>query len=133
MVWTNEREHIMSNYQMMAKRQQKWMLYILAISVLLAGFMPNEQFFYGLLLGVAISFYNLWFLQRRTDLLGESAAKDGSRSRRGIGTIYRLTTAALGVTLAIRFDLNIAGYIIGLMTSYPVIMIDFILFNRKEG
>ncbi len=82
-----------------------------------------------------ISFYNLWLLQRKTDLLGEAAEKDGSR--KGIGTISRLAAAALGALIAIRYDFSIIGYIIGLMAVYPVIMIDFILFNRnnesKEG
>ena len=119
----------MSNYQTMAKRQRKWMLYIIAFCAVLAGIMPNKQFFYGLVLGVIISFYNLWLLQRRTNLLGESAERDGSR--KGIGTISRLAAAALGVLLAIRYDLSVVSFVIGLMTAYPVMMIDFIWFNKK--
>src|SRR5699024_6094420 len=36
------------------------------------------------------------------------------------------------VLLAIRFDVSIVGFIIGLMIAYPIIIIDFILFNRKS-
>lgn len=78
----------MSNYRTMAKRQRKWMLFLLALLIILSILMPYEHFFQGMLLGVAISFYNLWLLQRKADLLGEAAQKDGSK--KGIGTISRL-------------------------------------------
>ncbi|MBO1004255.1 ATP synthase subunit I [Pseudogracilibacillus auburnensis] len=119
----------MSNYRSMANRQRKWMLIIIAIVAIGVGVLPNKHFFLGLLLGTGISFYNLWLLQRKTNLLGESAERSGKR--KGIGTISRLAAAALGVLVAIRYDLSIVGFIIGLMTAYPVIMIDFIWFNRK--
>lgn len=119
----------MSNYETMAKRQRKWMLIIVALIAVLAAVLPNKPFFYGLLLGSVVSFYNLWLLQRRTNLLGESAAKDGKR--RGIGTISRLAAAALGVLLAIRYDLSVVGFIVGLMIAYPVIMIDFVMSSKK--
>src|SRR5699024_738963 len=119
----------MSNYRTMAIRQRKWMIILLALIAVLTGIMPNKHFFLGLLLGTGISFYNLWLLQRKTNLLGESAEHTGKR--KGIGTISRLAAAALGALLAIRYDLSIIGFVIGLMTSYPVIMIDFIWFNRK--
>lgn len=119
----------MSNYRTMAIRQRKWMLILLALCIVGVGVMPYKHFFLGLLLGTGISFYNLWLLQRKTNLLGESAEREGKR--KGIGTISRLAAAALGVLIAIRYDLSIIGFIIGLMTAYPVIMIDFIWFNRK--
>lgn len=119
----------MSNYRSMAIRQRKWMLILLAIFAIGAGVLPYKHFFLGLLLGTTVSFYNLWLLQRKTDILADSAEKYGKR--KGIGTISRLAAAALGVLIAIRYDLSIIGFIIGLMTAYPVIMIDFILFNRK--
>lgn len=105
------------------------MLIIVTLFTLLALILSNKHFFYGLLLGSVISFYNLWLLQRRTNLLGESAAQDGTR--KGIGTISRLAAAALGVLLAMRYDLSIVGFIIGLMVAYPVIMIDFVMSNKK--
>ena len=120
----------MSNYKTMAKRQRTWMLIIVVIIALLALILPNEPFFYGLLLGSVVSFYNLWLLQRRTNLLGELAEQEGKR--RGIGTISRLSAAALGVLLAIRFDLSVVGFVIGLMIAYPVMMIDFVMSSRKD-
>jgi len=125
-----ESEYIMSNYRTMAIRQRKWMLILLVLSAILAGILPQKHFFLGLLLGIGISFYNLWLLQRKTNLLGESAERDGSR--KGIGTISRLAAAALGVLIAIRYDLSVVGFIIGLMTAYPIMVIDFIWFNRND-
>lgn len=125
----HEREYIMSNYRTMAARQRKWMLILLLLSGMLAGLLPNKQFFVGLLLGVVISFYNLWLLQRKTNLLGEEAERFGKR--KGMGTASRFAAAALGVLLAVRYDLSVVGFIIGLMTSYPVMIIDLIVYDRK--
>src|SRR5690625_2248438 len=100
----------MSNYRTMAIRQRKWMFILLLLAAIEAAVLPFKQFFLGLLLGIAISFYNLWLLQRKTDILADSAEKYGKR--KGIGTISRLASAALGVLIAIRYDLNIVSFII---------------------
>src|SRR5690625_3657963 len=120
----------MSNYNLMAIRQRKWMLVILIVSAVLALLTPFSNFFFGLLLGLGISFYNLWLLQRKTNLLGEAAEREGKRI--GLGTISRLASAALGVLIAIKYDLDIIGFIIGLMTSYVVIIVDFIFIADKK-
>src|SRR5699024_10589052 len=117
----------MSEYRKMAKRQRIWMLYILVFFIVLAIIMPQQNLFTGITLGVAVSFYNLWLLQRKANLQGEVAAREGKR--KGIGMISRFAAAALGALIAIRLDWSIVGYIIGLMTAYPVIMIDFLWFN----
>ena|SRR5690625_4389056 len=119
----------MSNYNLMAIRQRKWMLVILIVSAVLALLTPFSNFFFGLLLGLGISFYNLWLLQRKTNLLGEAAEREGKRI--GLGTISRLASVALGVLIAMRFNFDIIGFIIGIMTSNVVIIVDFIIFNRK--
>ncbi|HLR72807.1 MAG TPA: ATP synthase subunit I [Pseudogracilibacillus sp.] len=119
----------MSEYRIMASRQRKWMYLFIAITVVLALILPEKRVIYGLLLGLVISFYNLWLLQRRADMQGEEAARTGKR--KGIGTISRLASAALGTLLAIRYDWSLVSFIIGLMAIYPVIMLDYIWFNRK--
>src|SRR5699024_77451 len=126
---TDERGHTMSEYRIMASRQRKWMYVFIAITVVLALILPEKRIIYGLLLGLVISFYNLWLLQRRADMQGEEAARTGKR--KGIGTISRLASAALGTLLAIRYDWSLVSFIIGLMAIYPVIMLDYIWFNRK--
>src|SRR5699024_7377589 len=119
----------MSNYQNMAVRQRKWFLYVIAIVSIITVVIPDKRFFLGLLLGTIVGFYNLWLLQRRTRLLGESAARRGKRT--GIGTSSRLAMAAVGTLIAIRYDLSIPGFVIGLMLVYPIIMVDFLLFNKE--
>lgn len=126
---TDERGHNMSEYQQMASRQRKWMYVFIGMTSVLAAVLSEKQFILGLLLGLVISFYNLWLLQRRANMQGEEAVRTGKR--KGVGTISRLAAAALGTLLAIRYDWSIVGFIIGLMAVYPVIMVDYIWFNRK--
>lgn len=118
----------MSNYQNMATRQRKWFLYIIALIAIVTIVIPNKSFFIGLLIGTVVSFYNLWLLQRRTNLLGESAARSGKRT--GLGTISRLAMVALGTLITLHYDASIVGFIVGLILVYPIIMIDFLLYNR---
>lgn len=119
---------MMADYQKMAKRQRVWMLILLIAFIVLALIMPQKFLFSGIALGGAISFYNLWLLQRKSNIQGEAAKKG---ARKGTGMISRFAAAALGALIAIQLDWSIIGYIIGLMTAYPVIMIDFLWFNRK--
>ncbi|HLR66920.1 MAG TPA: ATP synthase subunit I [Virgibacillus sp.] len=119
----------MTEYQEMAKRQRVWMLFILVFFIVLAVIMPQKDLFAGIILGVVISFYNLWLLQRKINAQGEAAASVGKR--KGLGMISRFAAAALGALLALRMELSLVGYIIGLMTAYPVIVIDYLWFNRK--
>ncbi len=117
----------------MVARQRKWMLYLLAIFVIGAGFTPYVQIFLGLLLGTSISFYNLYLLQKKVDLFGEAVTSN--QKVKTLGTLSRMTAAILAILIAIRFDayFHIIAVIIGLMTSYPVIMIDFALSNFKQS
>lgn len=119
----------MSDYRKMAKRQRIWMLFLLFFFIVLAIVVPRQGIFTGISLGAAVSFYNLWLLQRKANLQGEAAAQEGKQ--KGTGMISRFAAAALGALLALRLEWSMVGYIIGLMTAYPVIMIDFIWFNRK--
>lgn len=119
----------MSDYKRMAIRQKIWMFGIIALVLIGAALSSNEYFFFGLLLGTGISYFNLWLLHRKISVLAESEQTVGLKS--GFGTISRLAASVLGVVLAIRYDLSIAGYLIGLMTAYPVMMLDFVIFNRK--
>ncbi|MFA1822702.1 ATP synthase subunit I [Virgibacillus oceani] len=122
----------MSQYEKMTIRQRKWMLYLLSILVLGAGFTPYPRAFFGLLLGSAVSFYNLWLLQRKTKKFAIAAAEQGSVL--GIGTFSRLAAAALAVLIALRFEehFHMIAVVVGLGTSYIIIMLDYLLFTLKE-
>src|SRR5699024_2154880 len=97
------------------------------------GFTSYERIFLGLLLGTTLSFYNLWVMQRKINRFGENIATEGRAS--GIGTFTRLATAALAVLIAMRFEdyFQLMAVIIGLMTTYVVIMIDFAIFETKTS
>lgn len=116
----------MNNTEKRYARQRKWMFYLLAVFVLGAGFTPYLRIFLGLLLGSAISFYNLYLLQTKTIEFTEAVAK--KEKARGLGTISRFAAVALAVIVALRYEeyFHMIAVIIGLMTSYLVIMIDFI-------
>ncbi|MFD1362028.1 ATP synthase subunit I [Lentibacillus salinarum] len=122
----------MSNYRSMANRQRQWMFYLLALFVLGAGFTPYQQIFLGLLLGGAVSFYNLWLLQRKIDAFAESVEK--RQSATGLGTLSRMAAAVLAVLVALQFEeyFDMVSVLVGLMTSYLVIMIDFFMSKSKQ-
>ncbi|RDY72310.1 ATP synthase subunit I [Halobacillus sp. SY10] len=120
----------MQGYQQMMTRQRKWMFYLLAIFVLGWGITPWQPIFLGLLLGSALSFYNLWLMQRKIRKLGEASADN--RSVRGIGTFTRLASGALAVVIALQFEeyFHLISVVLGLMAAYIVILIDY-LFNKS--
>nr|WP_284140299.1 ATP synthase subunit I [Virgibacillus sp. LDC-1] len=122
----------MSDYEQMIVRQRKWMLYLLAMFLLGAGITPFMEVFLGLLLGTIASFYNLYLLQKKTLEFTEAIAR--KQSSRGIGMLSRFAAAALVVLIALRYEeqFHIIAVIIGLMTSYIVIMIDFMMFQNKD-
>lgn len=122
----------MQQYDNMVTRQRKWMFYLLALIVLGAGFTPYPRIFLGLLLGAVLSFYNLWLMQRKIKQFGQAIVENGSA--RGIGTFTRLASAALAVLLALRFEdyFHMIAVVLGLMTSYLVIIIDFALFRSRD-
>ncbi|MFD1036856.1 ATP synthase subunit I [Virgibacillus byunsanensis] len=122
----------MSHYENMIARQRKWMFYLLALLVLGAGFTPYLRIFLGLLLGSVISLYNLVLLQRKTYDFTEAVAK--KQPARGLGTVSRFAAVALAVIIALRFEdyFHIIAVIIGLMTSYLVMVIDFVISHFKS-
>ncbi|WP_188456670.1 ATP synthase subunit I [Virgibacillus oceani] len=122
----------MSQYQNMIARERKWMFYLLAILVLGAGFTPYLRIFLGLLLGSVVSFYNLYLLQKKTNDVAEAVGQ--GKSVRGVGTLSRLAAVALAVVIALRYEdyFHIIAVVIGLMTSYLVIMIDFFVHESKK-
>jgi ATP synthase protein I len=119
------------DYTKMTKRQRKWMLYLLALLFLGWGFTSYKDVFLGLILGSSISFYNLWLLQRKINHVGQAAAKN--TTARAIGTFSRFAGAALAVVIALRYPqyFHMIAVVIGLITIYIVIMIDFALHHKE--
>ncbi|GAA0436333.1 ATP synthase subunit I [Lentibacillus halophilus] len=108
------------------------MIYLLALFVLGAGFTPYSHIFLGLILGGSVSLYNLWLLQRKINTFAASVASQTSAG--SLGSMSRIAAAALAVLIALRFDasIDVISVLVGLMTSYLVIVIDFFMSKSKK-
>ncbi|PKR77748.1 hypothetical protein CEY16_07395 [Halalkalibacillus sediminis] len=129
----------MQQYTYMVNRQRKWMLYILAIYVVGWGFTDYQVVFASLILGGTFSLFSLIILHRKVDSIGQVAANHEEK-KQTLGMVVRLANAALATVITLRFPeyFDIIAVVIGLMTSYVVIIIDYIFhqleFNaRKRG
>jgi ATP synthase protein I len=124
----------MEDFKAMYFRQRKYMYFLLSFYTLGWGFTSYKTIFLGLILGTALSLFNLWLLAKRTDKFGEAVIK--GKKPKNLGMLIRMAVAVLAVTLALDYPeyFNLYSVILGLMTSYIVIMIDFFiqsLHNRK--
>lgn len=126
----------MNDYHQMISRQRKWMFYLLALLVLGWGFLPWKPVFQGLLLGSVLSFYNLWTMQRKIYKLGEHSTESSNEKKRkpNLGTFTRFATAALAAVIALQFEehFHIISVVLGLMTAYFVILIDYLFKHVTE-
>jgi ATP synthase protein I len=117
----------MSDIKAMYARQRKYIFFLLALYVLGWGFTSYQSIFLGLILGTGISLFNLWLMARKTVRFGE-AVLQGKRVR-SLGSFSRMASAAFAVIIALRYpeSFHLISVVLGLMTSYIVIMIDFFL------
>ncbi|WP_112182198.1 MULTISPECIES: ATP synthase subunit I [Paraliobacillus] len=122
----------MHEYEQMISRQKKWMFYYLAILALGTALTSYHSIFNGLLLGSAVSFYNLWLLQRKMKKLGEAIVNN--KKIFSLGTLVRFGSIAVSVLIALEFEqyFHFIAVIIGLMTMYVVIMVDGLLFLTRD-
>lgn len=125
----------MNDPNAMYRRQMKYMLNILAVFVLGWGFTDYKDIFLGLILGTAVSLFNLNLLARKVQSLTEAAVKQ--KRPKPIGMLTRMAAALLAVVIALKFPeyFHLYSVIFGIMTSYIVIMIDYffyVLHIRKK-
>jgi ATP synthase protein I len=115
----------MPEFRVMYNRQRKLIFYLLSIYVLGWGFTSYKTCFLGLILGTCFSFLNLWMLVRKTESFDKAIAK--GKKVRSLGSLQRMATAAIAVIIALRYPdyFQIVYVVLGLMTSYIVIMIDY--------
>jgi ATP synthase protein I len=115
------------------QRQKKYIFYLLALYALGWGFTPYPQAFLSLFLGTAISFYNLWMMVRKVERFGQAVVE--GKKVRSLGMISRMAAAALAVFVAMEWPQHFSmGFVVlGLMTSYIVIIIDFLLQKMFQG
>ncbi|MEH7491601.1 ATP synthase subunit I [Neobacillus niacini] len=119
----------MPEFQTMFTRQRKWMFFLLSLYVLGWGFTAQQSIFLGLILGTSLSLFNLWLMARKIDKFGQAAAE--GRTVRSLGSFSRMATGALAIVITMRYpeQFHLISVVIGLMTSYIVIMIDFFTQN----
>ncbi|MEH7180685.1 ATP synthase subunit I [Neobacillus vireti] len=119
----------MQEFQTMFIRQRKWMFFLLSFYVLGWGFTAHQSIFLGLILGTSLSLFNLWLMARKIDKAGQAAAE--GRQLRSLGSFSRMATGALAIVITMRYpeQFHLISVVIGLMTSYIVIMIDFFSHN----
>ncbi|BDG37707.1 ATP synthase subunit I [Saccharococcus caldoxylosilyticus] len=123
----------MEKFQQMFLRQLKYILYLLSLYTLGWGFTAYKTFFLSLILGTVISIFMLWSLTRKIDKLGQAVLE--RKKVRTIGTLSRLALAALAAAVALEYPqyFAIVPVVLGLMTSYIVIIIDFLLQKWKNN
>lgn len=113
------------------KRAIKWMFYLLAIYVLGWGFTSYQTTFMGLILGTAGSLINLWLLFGRMKRFDKTITNGKKVRSRSLGSSSRMAVAAVAVLIAMRWPqvFQVGSMVLGLMTSYIVIMIDYLFHS----
>ncbi|MRX74146.1 ATP synthase subunit [Bacillus lacus] len=106
-------------------RYRKYIFFLLSFYVIGWGFTSYQPVFLGLILGTSISLFNLWLMVRKHKQFGK--AMDEGRSVRSLGTASRMASAGFAVLISLEFpdELHLVSVVIGLMTMYFVIMIDY--------
>ncbi|WP_449620808.1 ATP synthase subunit I [Robertmurraya sp. Marseille-Q9965] len=115
----------MPDVQTIYRQQQRYILFLLSIYVLGWGFTSYQTIFLGLILGTAFGLFNMWLLAKRMDKFGDAVVR--GEKVRSLGMISRMATAILAVMLAVKYPdvIHLYSVILGLMTPYFVIMIEF--------
>lgn len=121
----------MSEFRTAYVRQRKYILFLLAIYVLGWTFTSYQSIFLGLIFGTSLSLFNLWLIVRKADNFEDAILK--GKKVRSLGSFSRMATAAFAVVIALEYPdrIHLISLVLGLMTSYLVIMIDFFLHTKK--
>ncbi len=121
----------MPELQLMFHKHRKYLFFMLSIFVIGWGFTSYQSVFLGLILGTCLSFFNHWLMIRKVSRFGDAVVE--GRRVLSLGTFTRMATAILGVYIATKYPeyFHLLSVIIGLMTSYVVIMIDF-MFSKHS-
>src|SRR5690625_1249725 len=120
----------MSDFRRAATRRKLWMAGIIFRVLLVTVFVGQRYYMLGLLLGTIVSYVNLLVLYRRTTPMAESAGDD--LKVRGFGSFIRMILSILGAYIALKNDLSLVTYIIGLFVMHPIMLLDYLFFNRPS-
>lgn len=120
----------MSNIRQTVFRQKLWMTGIIVLVIGGAAISEDKYYTLGLLIGTTFGYVILLVLHRKTVQFAEATGTDGFK--RGFGSFTRLVLAVLGAFIVVRNDLSIGAYIIGVCMVYPILLLDYLLFARKN-
>ncbi|MBS4206796.1 ATP synthase subunit I [Bacillus sp. FJAT-50079] len=115
----------MPELQQLFYKHCKYILYLLSIYFLGWGFTDHKTIFMGLILGTSVSLYNHWLLMRKTLRFSEAVAT--GKKVYSLGTLMRMAAVIIALYVAMKFPdvFHLISVIIGVVTAYVVIMIDF--------
>lgn len=117
----------MPEYKVMYARQRKYIFFLMSLYVLGWGFTEYKTIFLGLIFGTSLSLFNLWLMVRKMEQFGNAVSQ--GKKVRSLGSFSRMATAALAVIVALKYpdNFHLISIVLGLMTSYIVILIDYFL------
>jgi len=117
----------MPEIRVIFERQRKYIFFLLSFYFFGWAFTDYQSVFAGLIVGTAASLYNLWLLARRTWNFGDAVLQ--GKKIRSLGSFSRFAAAGLVIFVALEYPehVHLISAVLGLMTSYFVIMIDFLI------
>lgn len=122
----------MQELDKMFNRQRKYIVYLLGIYVLGAIFTTYDQIFLGLMLGTIFSLFIFWSMVQKNKKFSEAAAE--GKKMRSLGSLTRMSAGALAAVIALRYPekFQVVSVVLGLMTVYLVIMIDYFIQHLRR-
>jgi ATP synthase protein I len=117
----------------MLRNLRKSALFLLLMYAAGWGMTEYKTLFLSLFFGTSMGFYSVWLLANRVMNFGRAVA-EGKRVR-SLGTVSRMAIAVLAAFVALRFPgyFSIVPVVLGLMTPYFVIIIDYFLHIHNEA
>lgn len=116
----------------MFKKHWKYIMYLLGIYALGVMLTKYDIVFQGLILGTIFSLFIYWSMVQKYKKFSVAVSK-GSK-KQSLGSLTRMSIAALAAVIALRYPekFQIVSVVLGLMTVYFVIMIDYFLQHLRR-
>ena len=121
----------MQDLQHVFPRLRSYILYLLALYVLGWGFTSYKAVFAGLILGTALSLYNLWNLVRKFEQFGQALDEGKAPFNWDCCKICNSCSRSCDYHLLSK-TFHIISVVVGLMTYYVVIIIDLVVQNMRR-
>lgn len=121
----------------MMKSATRWMLYLLALSLIAYALFPEwRSVAFGLALGLIASAMNAFLLQRRVGIVIDSVTQEGTRVRRkGLGFGNRIATVLLLAMFGYQYPeiINLPAALAGSMVMPFLLLIAATIHTVKEN